>query len=657
MATEPTQSIRSERLFKRLKRALDLLESARPMAKALYQSEVFEITIRLLKEPDGPELLYEQAPRFEAAGVFHGGDWDDPAKLQPRFVEAALSGHPLSVAVETLSELRLLAVAEKKAESPSISSDDARGYLEQVLALNLHILFPDTSYDHADSNELREGVRRLVGFIAREIGTAGILDAIVFEANRILKQRPILVGRVKAMIQMAANHVKSADPSEVPEAARQLINAANGPTRLTREARDLESYRQALEDMSVEELGAELDELALVMRRTNLVSRQHAVAVRFTNAYHPEMLPRVLGLDPVGRESFDVFSDLVGSLVEMAVHPHTSQSALGLACLLERGTLFFLPVAPSLWRLIGLKLPPPVVQSISEGGSYELPAQAELVAGTVSVLGQPLGIEQGHNPTCQSARAISLWAQCDPGYLLELITRAAVDDEINMHFEGQQLVSSGLIEGEAGSLHWNLDPVSLVLVPHLDRIYAEMSRRVAGRGADGHKWINPEFHGFWVHRGFASPIEIYSGAVQGFESFVRLFYAAYHPYYNGGRWMIYPQPAGVAATNVRGDFLGWHAVAIERVALDPSDEMRVFFFDPNEHGNQDWGQGIETSTSGNGEHAGESSLPFSQFAARAYVFHYNERDTGNPEDVPAEVVSEIVDMVRTSWARKFEWLA
>lgn len=656
MATEATQSIRSERLYTRLKRALDLLEGARPMAKALYQSEVFEIAIRLLKEPDGPELLYEQAPRFEAAGVFHGGDWDDPAKLQPRFVEAALSGQPLSVAVETLSQLRLLAVAQKRAESPSISSDDARSYLEQVLALNLHILFPGGSYDHAEPSPLQEGVRRLVGFIAQEIGTAGILDAIVFEATRILKQRPILVGRVKAMIQMAGNHVATADPAEVPEAAQQLINAANGPTLLSREVSDLESYRQALEDMSVEELGTEVDELAVVMRRTNLVSEQHAVAVRFTNAVYPDMVPRALGLDSVGRESYDAFSNLVGSLVEAAVHPDTPQAVLGLACLLERGTLFFPPVGPSLWRLLRLKVAPPVTETLGEGDPYELPAQAELVAGTVSVLGQPMGIEQGHNPTCQSARAISLWAQCDPGYLLELIARAAADDEIEMHFEGETLVSSGLKEGEAGSLHWNLDPVSLLLVPHLDRIYAEMSRRVAGRGADGHKWINPEFHGFWVHRGFASPIEIYSGAVQDFEAFVRLFYAAYHPYYNGGRMMIYPQPAGVVATNVRGDFLGWHAVAIERVTLDPSDEMRVYFFDPNEHGSQDWGQGIETSTSGNGEFAGESSLLFKQFAARSYVFHYNERDLGNVDDVPEEVVQEVVDLVRTSWARKFEWL-
>ncbi|MEX2587786.1 MAG: hypothetical protein WD602_07345 [Actinomycetota bacterium] len=656
MATEASQSSRSERLTKRLTRALDLLEDARPMAKALYQSEVFEIAIRLLKEPDGPELLYDQAPRFESAGVFHGGDWDDPAKLQPRFVEAALTGHPLSVAIESLSQLRLLAVAQDKAQSAYIGAEGARGFLEQVLALNLHILFADGSYDHSGGHELREGVRRLVGFVAEHIGTSGILEAIVFEANRILKQKPILVGRVKAMIQMAANHVVEADPSEVPEAARHLIQAAKGPTQLSRKADDPESYRQALEALSLEELGSEIDELARMMRRTNLVSPQHAVAVRFISVHHPDMLPRVLGLDSVGRESYSVFVELVRTLIEVAVHPHTAQAALGLACLLERGTLFFPPVGPSLWRLLGVELSGAVTEAL-RGDSHDLHPQVQLVAGTVSVLGQPMGIEQGQNPTCQSARAISLWAQCDPGFLLELIARAVVDDEIKMNFEGQQLVSSGLAEGESGSLHWDLDPVSLLLVPHLDRIYAEMSRRVAGRGADGHRWINPEFHGFWVHRGFASPIEIYSGAVQDFESFLRLFYAAYHPYYNGGRRMIYPQPAGVAATNVRGDFLGWHAVAIERVALDPSEEMRVYFFDPNEHGSQDWGQGIETSTSGNGELAGESSLPFKQFAARAYVFHYNERDLGNVAGLPSEIVSEVVDLVRNSWASKFEWLS
>jgi hypothetical protein len=53
-----------------------------------------------------------------------------------------------------------------------------------------------------------------------------------------------------------------------------------------------------------------------------------------------------------------------------------------------------------------------------------------MVAGVISVLGQPLGIGQGMNPTCQTARGISLWSLHAPGYLLELIPRAARDGDM-----------------------------------------------------------------------------------------------------------------------------------------------------------------------------------------------------------------------------------
>jgi hypothetical protein len=271
------------------------------------------------------------------------------------------------------------------------------------------------------------------------------------------------------------------------------------------------------------------------------------------------------------------------------------------------------------------------------------------------VLGQPLGVSQGDNPTCQSARAISLWSQSDAGYLLELITRAARDGEIEMHFEGRALCSSDLAPGLASELHTELDPVSLVLVPHLDRIYAEMSRLVDDRPEDGHKWINPEFHGWWVHRGFAAAVGETTGAIADFERFVRQFYAAYHPAYNGGRAVVYPQPAGVAVTDHAADLVGWHAVSIQRVEPDPAGEPRVYFYNPNDDGRQNWGQGIVTSTHGHGEEAGESSLPFHEYASRTYVFHYNPRELGDPAAVPTAEVAEVARLARESWAANLPW--
>lgn len=57
----------------------------------------------------------------------------------------------------------------------------------------------------------------------------------------------------------------------------------------------------------------------------------------------------------------------------------------------------------------------------------------------LQVLGQLLGVGQGANPTCQSARAITMWAQSDPDYLLHLVTQAARIDTAMMHFEGHAI--------------------------------------------------------------------------------------------------------------------------------------------------------------------------------------------------------------------------
>jgi len=190
-----------------------------------------------------------------------------------------------------------------------------------------------------------------------------------------------------------------------------------------------------------------------------------------------------------------------------------------------------------------------------------------------------------------------------------------------------------------------------VTVPHLDRIYWEMGQRIAGRDEDGHKWINPEFHGWWVQRGFAIAVDYATGALRDLKAFLRLFYAAYHPDYNGGRMLVYPQPVGIAATDLHGAFIGWHAVAIERVALDSEATMRVYFYNPNNDGGQDWGQGVVTSTAGRGERPGESSLPIAQFAARLYLFHYEPRETGDPQAVADDEIARVDAWVRASWAR------
>ena len=95
-----------------------------------------------------------------------------------------------------------------------------------------------------------------------------------------------------------------------------------------------------------------------------------------------------------------------------------------------------------------------------------------------------------------------------------------------MHFEGQPISSRESASGVATKLPIDLDPVSLLVVPHLDRIYAEMGRRCIDRSGDPHRWVNPEFHGWWAGRGFAINVDVATGQLIDVDEFLRHFYAS-----------------------------------------------------------------------------------------------------------------------------------
>jgi hypothetical protein len=265
------------------------------------------------------------------------------------------------------------------------------------------------------------------------------------------------------------------------------------------------------------------------------------------------------------------------------------------------------------------------------------------------MLGLPLGVGQGDNPTCQAARALSMWSYNDPDYLLQTIAWAARDDEIVMHFEGQPISSKDSGGGVATHLPVDLDPVSLLVVPHLDRIYAEMFRRCVGRDGDPHRWVNPEFHGWWSGRGFRINVDVATGNLVELEGFLRHFYAAYHPFYNGNQPLIHPQPAGIAVTDSAARFVGWHAITVLRVGLDPEGAMRVYFYNPNNDSGQDWGDGVVVSTAGHGERFGEASLPFEQFASRLYIFHFDPLEPGERAAVTQTELDRVLGYLQRSW--------
>lgn len=614
----------------------------------------------VLIDQNNLESLYQLASDYDKAGVFEGGPWEEPRKLQPPLVGGSFKIDGNYSIFEVLSELRMLAIAKEEYTHPDVSSEQARTFLNKVMALNLQMIFPAET-EEARINQGQEQKRgmNLFQFLAEKMSLGSLSATFVDEIDRLTAQRPIMVKRIKEMIGYAENLLSSEDLSTEGRASIQrYLDSAHAPTELSQSYPDFMDYRDQFNALSEMEKELEAERFADVMRDTGLVSPIHAQLARTLaeeDASH--LLVLTLGLTEKGEANLNEHFSLVKELILLSIYPVTAQSLYGLARMLERGVLSSPPVIPGLERIIEIDMLAEVEKDLMASRNHpdDVTPVGILLSGLLSVLGQPLGIGQGMNPTCQSARGISLWSQHDPGFLLELVARACRDGEVDISFEGAEINSSLILGGLAPDLHKELDAVSLILVPHLDRVYDEMMKRSAFRGEDGHKFVNPEFYGQWISKEFSSVINPVTGAVSDYEQFARLFYATHHPDYNAGHQLIYPNPVGIFVTTANADLLGLHAISIQRIAADSSGEMRVYFYNPNNDSGQDWGQGIKSTVRNHGEEEGEASLPFDQFLSRVYAYHYNPNEMGDLAVVPDELIDRVTTLAKESWGQKYQW--
>ncbi len=633
--------------------ALHVFAQTRQLDPRLARMKLLSSARLLMTAPGGFDALYRRVRAMESAGVFANSDWAQPAILQPRLAVNSLRlGEKSFTLIEALSEIRLLAVASGDYFHPGIAKEQARNFLTQVMALNLDLLSEHLSEaDRERPQELGYIVHSLYQYLLQHLGYESILDSLVAEVHRLLAQRPLQTDSIKQMIGQIARCLL--DPSIETEgmgSAAKLVGALFGPTKASREDPGLEVYSQRLIGMDDAALTEEAIDFARNMHKTGLVSPYHPVFLRYLRGHRDDLIPAALGLSTTGKDAMECYKQLVFALIDEALYPETTQAVYGLAMMLERATLFTPPIAAALWRQITLKLSAEAAEKLTLVFGTAHPPRVFLLAGVLGILGQPLGVGQGNNPTCQSVIGLSMWACNDADYLLQLVTWAARDDEVFARFEGQRISSKNLRAGLAKEPPLDVDAVSLIVIPHLDRIYIEMGRLCGKRDDDLHRWINPEMYGWWVGHGFEVIADLQTWKIKDYPAFVRLFYACYHPFYNGNLPLIHPQPAGIAVTDSGARFVGRHAITILRVALDPEEQMRVYFFNPNNDSGQDWGQDMICSTQGKGERFGEASLPFAQFASRLYVFHYDPLEVGDREAVPAEEVDLVCELGETSWA-------
>ncbi len=648
-----------QHLDDKLDNALKRLESSSGFNKARFQNAVLEISKRVLMEEEGLERLYSLAPRLDRAGLFQGTDWDNPTILLPNLVKATLeSSNQTTIVLEILSQLRLLAIANNCFIKPGIPAEQAKHFITQVMALNLSFIFgPSDEALRESLGNLSEPINRLFHFHLKKIGFEDILGSLIDEIWRILAQRPVLVDSVKSMITQIAIAL-TREGSTLGEAglgADRLVSALFGPTQGCQDDPGIAIYQERLASMDDGSLQQEAYGFARSMHDVGLVSDYHIIYLTWlAEQDRLNLIPDALGLSSTGLDVFRSYQDLIKKLIQEALYPQTAQSAYGLALLLERGILYAETMAPSLWRQIGLELSNQSEELLRARFGSELPPRVFLLGATLSILGQPLGIGQGNNPTCQSARAISMWSYSEPDYLLFLIAQVASTDSISMHFEGKKIVSSQLPDGLISANILDTGAVSILLVPHLDRIYNEMGRMCVARQEDPHKWINPEFHGWWVGREFLIAVDITTGLLKDYDQFLQRFYSSYHPLYNGNQPIIHPQPAGLAVTDSNGQFVGWHAITLIRVAFDQKGVMRIYFYNPNNDSGQNWGLGVVVSTQGFGERFGEASLPFEQMLSRIYIFH--DENTGTHKaQIPQKEIEKVKEMATASWAIGRVW--
>ncbi|MCO6475839.1 MAG: hypothetical protein J5I94_04420 [Phaeodactylibacter sp.] len=642
--------------------SLALFEETPSFSKKDKKSRLLSQADMLFRTPEGVAFLYDHIPRITEAGLFEDSPWQDPNHLVPYLVGGTLlAGYPNST-VEALSELRLLAIAESRLDYPSFSAAQARAFLEDMLVANFELAYEDFSekaWEGYARGEL-EKVRLLFNLIHQHI-PLGSLKGKIAEAIEVLSEhRPIVVTKIKRMLAVIHKQLKL--DATHPDGRRLLkfVNAVYRPTVAAEQHSGLESYRRFLEQLPKGRLQEESEQIGEQMASTGLVSDYQVVLLHYAVRQYPELVPRILHLNAHGVAEYERHEAFVALLVQEFIVPGNKQAVYGLARVLQRNLLSRRVAWHAFNRLIRVEVHPEVAENLLKGNLSDdavTPAQL-LIGGALCALGQPLGVRQGNNPTCQSARGISMWSRHAPGKLINLLIDTATSNNVVFRYEGELVESSKTGEGLARQFDYKLDPVSIVLVPHLDKIYNEMMKRASVKhlGVDPHISVNPAFYGHWIQTGFFSVYNPVTGFIENYEDFVRIFYASFHPQYNGGHHLIYPVPLGIFITDATATMLGYHAISLLRIEKSPAGEWRAYFFNPNSEGRQNWGQGIQPSVSGNGEYHGESSLPVHQFASRVYAYHYNNlRLDGKQEEVPTEAVASVERLARESWGRKYRW--
>mgnify|MGYP006278433579 CR=1 FL=1 len=646
----------------RIVRLIEEISGPTLRSQEKYQQLINQLDIVSRRE-NGLQFIYDHVETLESAGLFDNTPWENPGELTPSLVKGTLSAGLPNNMLEIVSELRLLKIAAGDARSERITAEESLDFLQDAFVSSFDLAFGTSGGGQGDmpAGELKR-IKRLFDRILDQIPQERLKARLLEEIEALTQQRMIITYHPERIIELTAEHIELDDAHPVDQRLRSFTDALLHPTPLAHAHPEPGDYIPAIDGATEDDL-LEKECLAMgeMLHSTGLVSRHLHAVLRLVSDRRTDLIPTLLSLNEHGRAEFNQHQDFILEIIRDMVSETNKQAIYGLKRLLERNLLSREPVWNGLQKILHTRMNPGTANRLKKSTHHHTATDPSklIFCGAISILGQPLGIGQGHNPTCQSARGISMWSQYAPGKLLNMIVQAVRDNSLEFRYEGE-MVKSNAFTGVNLQIpfDYNLDPVSIALVPHLDSIYAQMMQKAAMKhiGKDPHTSVNPAFYGHWIQTGFISCYNNTTARIEEYPAFVQHMYASFHPEFNGNYNLVYPVPTGIFITNAKAEMLGFHAISLLRVDRDDHGTWRAYFFNPNSEGRQNWGQDITPSVANHGEVPGESSLPFHEFASRVYAFHYNKNGVQErTRNVPAHLVKRVTELSKNSWGKKYVW--
>lgn len=405
-------------------------------SKKFFQQTVFDLASDLLKEPNGLEKIYRYAHLFDSSGLFIGKPWEDVTKLNPTLVRGTLQAGGTTEVAEILSELRILAIARGEYVHPEMNALEATEFLTKVLALNIDLLImKETEENRVKQLYKDEQASEILRFISEHCFSERVFENLYQEVDNLAVQRPIITDKILKLITSAKKLAGGLE--EKDSKLTRYENAVYSPTDLATDT--LESYEIKLKTCDDTILIKEAHQLKNTMVQTGLVSPYHVVFLKFIANEKQHLLESMLTVDNISKTNLNANLPIILSLISSSISIDTRRSIYGLLCLLQRD-IFTKEFVQELEQLMSSAIHEEILININKlKGIQNVDfIKSLIVSEMINILGTPLGIGQGFNPTCQSTRALSYWSQNEPTMLLNMINTFLKTANLTIEFEGKK---------------------------------------------------------------------------------------------------------------------------------------------------------------------------------------------------------------------------